>query len=458
MNSYKNIYFIGIGGIGMSAIARYYKFKGCNVSGYDKTPSELTGELIAEGIGVHYEDNTDFIPKDVENTLVVYTPAIPHDLKELLYVQEHGYTLLKRSKTLGEIAKGQRCLAVAGTHGKTTTSTLLAHIFTDSTVGCSAFLGGISKNYDTNLLVSHNPTIVAEADEFDRSFLQLFPEIAVITAMDADHLDIYGDLKHVHEAFQAFAGQVSGTVITKLGLDITPNHTKARIMRYSYNDPRADFYADNLRKDECGYFTFNLKYPDGVIKDCLVGVPGWVNVENAVAASAIALVYGIDPEAIRHALGTFLGVKRRFDIHVNRPGCAYIDDYAHHPNEISTAISSMRDIFPGRRLTAIFQPHLYTRTRDFADEFAKALSAVDKLILLDIYPAREEPIPGVSSRLVFDKVTAPEKVLLKKEMLMKYLEDEKIDTLITFGAGNIDRFIPQITEMLSSPTHLKPAK
>lgn len=458
MNSYKNIYFIGIGGIGMSAIARYYKFKGCNVSGYDKTPSELTGELIAEGIGVHYEDNTDFIPKDVENTLVVYTPAIPHDLKELLYVQEHGYTLLKRSKTLGEIAKGQRCLAVAGTHGKTTTSTLLAHIFTDSKVGCSAFLGGISKNYDTNLLVSHNPTIVAEADEFDRSFLQLFPEIAVITAMDADHLDIYGDLKHVHEAFQAFAGQVSGTVITKLGLDITPNHTKARIMRYSYNDPRADFYADNLRKDECGYFTFNLKYPDGVIKDCRVGVPGWVNVENAVAASAIALVYGIDPEAIRHALGTFLGVKRRFDIHVNRPGCAYIDDYAHHPNEISTAISSMRDIFPGRRLTAIFQPHLYTRTRDFADEFAKALSAVDKLILLDIYPAREEPIPGVSSRLIFDKVTAPEKVLLKKEMLMKYLEDEKIDTLITFGAGNIDRFIPQITDLLSSPTHLKPAK
>lgn len=449
MNSYKNIYFIGIGGIGMSAIARYYKFKGCNVSGYDKTPSELTGELIAEGIGVHYEDNTDFIPKDVENTLVVYTPAIPHDLKELLYVQEHGYTLLKRSKTLGEIAKGQRCLAVAGTHGKTTTSTLLAHIFTDSKVGCSAFLGGISKNYDTNLLVSHNPTIVAEADEFDRSFLQLFPDIAVITAMDADHLDIYGDLKHVHEAFQAFAGQVSGTVITKLGLDITPNHTKARIMRYSYNDPRADFYADNLRKDECGYFTFNLKYPDGVIKDCRVGVPGWVNVENAVAAAAIALVYGIDPEAIRHALGTFLGVKRRFDIHVNRPGCAYIDDYAHHPNEISTAISSMRDIFPGRRLTAIFQPHLYTRTRDFADEFAKALSAVDKLILLDIYPAREEPIPGVSSRLIFDKVTAPEKVLLKKEMLMKYLEDEKIDTLITFGAGNIDRFIPQITDMLN---------
>ena len=449
MNSYKNIYFLGIGGIGMSAIARYCKFKGCNVSGYDRTESELTDELSAEGIGVHYEDNADYIPKDVENTLVVYTPAIPHDLGELVYVQEHGYTLLKRSRTLGEIAKGQRCLAVAGTHGKTTTSTLLAHILTESGEGCSAFLGGISKNYDTNLLVSGNPTIVAEADEFDRSFLQLFPEIAVITAMDADHLDIYGDIGHVREAFPEFAGQVSGTVITKLGLDITPRHTKARIMRYAYNDPRADFYADNLRKDCCGYFTFDLHCPDGVVKDCRVGVPGRVNVENAVAASAVALVYGIAPEALRHALGTFLGVKRRFDIHVNRPGCAYIDDYAHHPNELSAAIASIRDIFPGRRLTAVFQPHLYTRTRDFADDFAKALSAVDKLILLDIYPAREEPIPGVTSRIIFDKVTAPEKVLLKKEMLMDYLRDEKIDVLVTFGAGNIDRFIPQITELLT---------
>ena len=267
--------------------------------------------------------------------------------------------------------------------------------------------------------------------------------------MDADHLDIYGDLAHVREAFQEFAGQVSGTVITKLGLDITPEHTGAKIMRYAYNDPRADFYADNLRKDCCGYFTFDLHHPDGVVKDCRVGVPGRVNVENAVAASAVALVYGIAPEALRHALGTFLGVKRRFDIHVNRPGCAYIDDYAHHPNELGAAIASIRDIFPGRRLTAVFQPHLYTRTRDFADDFAKALSAVDKLILLDIYPAREEPIPGVTSRIIFDKVTAPEKVLLKKEMLMDYLRDEKIDVLVTFGAGNIDRFIPQITELLT---------
>ncbi len=448
MNSYKNIYFLGIGGIGMSAIARYFKFKGLNVGGYDKTESDLTDRLAAEGIEVHYEDNTDLIPKDVENTLVIYTPAIPHDLGELVYVQEHGYTLLKRSRALGEIARGQRCLAVAGTHGKTTTSTLLAHIFTDCGEGCSAFLGGISKNYDTNLLVSHNPVIVAEADEFDRSFLQLFPEVAVITAMDADHLDIYGDLAHVREAFQAFAGQVSGTVITKLGLDITPEHTGAKILRYSYDDARADFYAADLRKDDCGYFTFDLHHPGGIIPGCRVGVPGWVNVENAVAASAVALTCGISPEAIRHALGTFLGVKRRFDIHVNRPGCAYIDDYAHHPNEIGAAIRSIRDIFPGRRLTAVFQPHLYTRTRDFAGEFAEALSAVDKLILLDIYPAREEPIPGVTSEIIFDKVTAPEKILINKEMLMDSLRNEKIDVLVTFGAGNIDRFIPQITEML----------
>ena len=444
----KNIYFIGIGGIGMSAIARYYNFKGLKVSGYDKTPSELTHALESEGIEVHYEDKIDFIPKDVEDTLVVYTPAIPKDMGELVYVQEHGYRVIKRSRMLGEIAEGQRCLAVAGTHGKTTTSTLLAHIFQDSEEGCSAFLGGISKNYDTNLLVSRNETIVAEADEFDRSFLQLSPEIAVITSMDADHLDIYSDINNMHEAFKAFAGQVSGTVITKIGLPVTSEDTKANILRYSYDDPDADFYASEIKVDECGYFTFKLNYPGGVIKNCKVGIPGWINVENAVAASAIALTYGLEPEKVRHALGTFQGVKRRFDIHVNTPECSYIDDYAHHPKEIAAAISSMRDIFQGRKLTAIFQPHLYTRTRDFADEFAQALSNVDKLIMLDIYPAREEPIPGVTSEIIFDKVTAPEKVIMVKEELMDYLKDEPIDTLITFGAGNIDRFIGPITEML----------
>lgn len=445
---YSNIYFIGIGGIGMSAIARYYHQKGLKVTGYDKTPSELTLALENEGIEVHYEDNIDFIPKDVENTLVVYTPAVPKDMGELVYVQEKGYRVIKRSRTLGEIAQGQRCLAVAGTHGKTTTSTLLAHIFHDSKEGCSAFLGGISKNHDTNLLVSENNTIVAEADEFDRSFLQLFPEIAVITSMDADHLDIYSYISNMHDAFKAFAGQVSGTVITKLGLPICQEDTKADILRYSYDDSKADFFAGNITVDECGYFTFDLHWPGGTIKDCKVGIPGWINVENAVAASAIALTYGLDPEKVKAALASFQGVKRRFDIHLNTPQCSYIDDYAHHPKEIAAAVSSMREIFPGRRLTAIFQPHLYTRTRDFADEFAQALSQVDKLILLDIYPAREEPIPGVTSEIIFSNVTIKEKVLLNKEELMDYLQTEPVDTLITFGAGNIDRYIKPITEML----------
>lgn len=445
---YKNAYFIGIGGIGMSAIARYFKFKGLNVAGYDKTESELTDTLQKEGIDVHYVDNVDFIPKDIESTLVVYTPAIPHDLKELNYVMDNGYNVFKRSKVLGEITDGERCLAVSGTHGKTTTSTLTAHILDESGEGCSAFLGGISKNYGTNLLMSHTPTVVVEADEFDRSFLQLHPEIAVITAMDADHLDIYGDLEHVHEAFKAFASQVSGTVIAKLGLDITSKNTNAKILRYHYNDPKADFYARNPQPDKLGYFSFDIVWPGGVIEGVKCGTPGWVNVENSVAAAAICLTYGLIPEAIKHAIGTFQGVKRRLDIHVNTEKISYIDDYAHHPKELSTAISSMRDIFPGRKLTAIFQPHLYTRTRDFADDFAAALSKVDKLILLDIYPAREEPIPGVTSEIIFDKVTAPEKVMLHKEELMGYLENEPVDVLITFGAGNIADFIAPITELL----------
>lgn len=449
MNKYDNVYFIGIGGIGMSAIARYYKFKGLNVSGYDKTPSELTHELEEEGIGVHYEDRVDMIPKDVEKTLVVYTPAIPAELQEMQYVFANGYKVLKRSRILGEITEGQRCLAVSGTHGKTSTSTLTAHILTESGEGCSAFVGGISKNYDTNMLVNHRPTVVVEADEFDRSFLQLHPEIAVITAMDADHLDIYGDLEHVHEAFKTFASQVTGTVIAKYGLDITSNDTKAKIVRYHYDNPNADYYGANAKPDNCGFYSFDLHYPGGVIEGIKVGVPGWVNVENSIAASAICLIYGIEPEKIKHAIGTFLGVKRRLDIHVSIPHCTYIDDYAHHPQEIATAISSMRAMFPGRKMTAIFQPHLYTRTRDLAPDFAKSLSKVDKLILLDIYPAREQPIPGVTSAIIFNKVTAAEKIMMKKEELMDYLEKEPVDVLVTFGAGNIDRFIEPITELLN---------
>ena len=444
----KNVYFIGIGGIGMSALARYYKFKGYSVAGYDRTPSELTAQLEAEGISVHYEDRPDLIPSDVNETLVVYTPAVPQDLGEMVKAREGGYALLKRSRTLGEITKGQRCLAVAGTHGKTTTSTLTAHILTESGEGCSAFLGGISRNYGTNLLMSHTPTVVAEADEFDRSFLQLFPEIAVITAVDPDHLDIYGDYAHVVEAFKAFASQVSGTLIAKLGTPIVQSDTKAKLYSYHYTDSSADFYAENPHPDSCGYFHYNLRYPGGVIEDIRVGAPGWVNAENSVAAAAIALSYGITPAAVKAAIGTFEGVKRRLEVHVNTPHLSYIDDYAHHPAELASAISSIRDIFPGRKVTAIFQPHLYTRTRDFAGEFAASLSKVDKLILLDIYPAREEPIPGVTSEIIFKDVTAPQKILLKKEELMDYLSNEPLDVLVTFGAGNVDRFIEPITELL----------
>ena len=380
---------------------------------------------------------------------------MPQDLGEMVKAREGGYALLKRSRTLGEITKGQRCLAVAGTHGKTTTSTLTAHILTACGEGCSAFLGGISRNYGTNLLMSKTNTVVAEADEFDRSFLQLsflqlYPEIAVITAVDPDHLDIYGDYAHVVEAFKAFASQVSGTLIAKLGTPIVQADTKARLLSYHYTDSSADFYAGNPHPDQYGYFHYDLHYPGGVIEDVRVGAPGWVNAENSVAAAAIALSYGIEPAAVKAAIGTFEGVKRRLEVHVNSPKLSYIDDYAHHPAELSSAISSMRDIFPGRKLTAIFQPHLYTRTRDFAAEFAQALSKVDKLILLDIYPAREEPIPGVTSQIIFKDVTAPEKVLLKKEELMDYLAKEPIDVLVSFGAGNIDRFIEPITELLKS--------
>ena len=445
---YRNIYFIGIGGIGMSAIARYYNAKGYAVSGYDKTPSPLTEALEREGIKVHYEDNISYVPQNVEDTLVVYTPAVPKDMGELVYVQEKGYRVIKRSRMLGEITRGQRCMAVAGTHGKTTTSTLTSHLFTASGEGCSAFLGGISKNYDSNLLISTNNVVVAEADEFDRSFLQLYPEIAVITSMDADHLDIYGDEAHIREAFKAFASQVSGTVIARYGLDITPSDTKACIKTYAIGNPAADFYAELL---EDGHF--NLHYPSGVIEDCVVGIPGWVNIENAVGASAIALTYGIAPEKIKEALATFSGVKRRFDLQVRKPGCIYMDDYAHHPEEISAALSSIRNSYPDMKLTAVFQPHLYTRTRDFAPEFAQALSKADKLILLDIYPAREEPIPGVTSEIIFKDVTCPEKILLRRSELMDYLADEPVELLVTLGAGDIDRFVGDIAKMLD---HRKP--
>lgn len=458
----KNVYFIGIGGIGMSAIARYYKKAGKEVSGYDRTPTDLTQALENEGISVHYTDSPELLPTDIENSLIIYTPAIPPALQELSMAKSKGYTLIKRSKALGIIAKGQKCLAISGSHGKTTTSTLLAHIYTDSGVGCNAFLGGISKNYNTNLLLGNNNVLVAEADEFDRSFLQLYPHMAVVTATDPDHLDIYGSVEKMREAYAEFAGQTDteGFVIVKKGAKLDTSKIKATLLSYAFSE-KSDFYASDIKPLLCqgvetGHFSFTLNYPKfinekGKIENCTVGVPGWVNIENAVAASAIALLDGVPPLKIKQALSTFKGVRRRFDIHLNTPHLTYIDDYAHHPNEIKTTISSLREAFPGRRLTGIFQPHLYTRTRDLYKEFAEALSALDELILLDIYPARELPIEGITSKIIFDRVTLGAKTLITKEELMPLLEKKTdIDLLVTFGAGNIDKFIEPITSLLKT--------
>ena len=444
----------------MSAIARYYNHAGYNVSGYDRTPSKLTANLEKEGIQIHFSPSIGAIPAEIDETLVIYTPAIPKDMEELVYVQEKGYRLIKRSRALGEIASSQKCLGVAGTHGKTTTSTLLAHLYTHSETGCSAFLGGISKNYHTNLLLSKNPVLVAEADEFDRSFLQLFPDVAIITSTDADHLDIYGDVNTIREAFAEFAGQIkeNGALILKKGVEIDLSGVKAKVYSYSFKE-EADFCPLNVELLEGGYFKFDLAYPQyttiygesvpaGTLKGCTVGIPGWVNVENGIAAAAAAILGGVAPEKVREALAAFQGVERRFDIHINTPQVAYIDDYAHHPEEIKSAITSMRNIFPGRKLTAIFQPHLFTRTRDFAAEFAQSLSMLDELVLLDIYPARELPIEGVTSEIIFNKVTVGNKIMLKKEEVLDYLKEKDIDILVTFGAGDIDRLIVPIENLL----------
>ena len=452
----------------MSALARFYKNERCHVAGYDRTPSKLTRELEAEGIAVHYEESVAAIPKiyreEKERTLVIYTPAVPSDMAEMVYFRDNGYKMVKRSAALGVLAKRKRCLAVAGTHGKTTTSTLLAHILTHSGAGCTAFLGGISKNYNSNLLLDKNllPTdshtsdpnnglLVAEADEFDRSFLQLFPEVAVITSTDADHLDIYGNHETILDAFSEFASQVEegGTLILKKGIELPhKDRIAAHIKKYSYEDSDADFYASNIKPVNGGFFYFDVIYPGGVIEGCTLGIPGWINVENAIAASAVALTIGIEPLRIKAALASFMGIERRFDIRVNTPQCAYIDDYAHHPSEIAASISSIRNIFPDRRLTGIFQPHLYTRTRDFAAGFAESLSELDELIMLDIYPARELPIEGISSKIILDNVTIKDKMLVSKERLMEEISSKERDILITLGAGDIDRFVEPITEYL----------
>lgn len=450
----RNVYLIGIGGIGMSALARYYNHAGSFVAGYDKTPSKITAELEREGITIHYEDSIDLVPEcikeDIENSLIIYTPAVPSGMSELKWFTEQGYRLVKRSLALGEIAASKVALAVAGTHGKTSTSTMLAHIITSSGNGCTAFLGGISKNYHTNLLLSKSEWLVAEADEFDRSFLQLWPKSAIITSTDADHLDIYGDHSSIKEAFAAFASQIKpgGDLIIKHNIGLNAQLSEG-VKSYTYSfDEGGDFHADNIKALDGGYFSFTLVHPRGRIDDCRVGIPGWVNVENGIAASAAALLNGVNEEQVRRALSTFAGVERRFDIHINTPKIAYIDDYAHHPKEISAAITSIRNIFPNRKLTGVFQPHLYTRTRDFAEEFAASLDMLDELLLMDIYPARELPIEGVSSEIIFNKMLLSKKRMVNKEDLMSCVDNIDPDILITFGAGDIDRFIEPLREAL----------
>ncbi|MCL1974449.1 MAG: UDP-N-acetylmuramate--L-alanine ligase [Bacteroidetes bacterium] len=451
---YAQIYFIGIGGIGMSALARYYAHAGAYVAGYDRCPSNLTFALEQEGIVIHYEDNTDLIPKPVRNrpkdTLVIYTPAIPSDHKEWNYFRQNGYTLLKRARALGQIADTKTCLAVAGTHGKTTTSTLLAHIFNHAGVGCTAFLGGISKNYQSNLLLSHSPYLVAEADEYDRSFLQLHPQAAIITSTDADHLDIYGNHDQLEEAFAAFASQIKtgGNLVLKQGVGLhLPADRKYNLYRYALDTP-ADFYASDLVWETGGYYRFTLHLNGNLLNDCRLGIAGKINIENAVAASALAYLHNIPAPKIRAALADFSGTVRRFDLQFDQRGYTYMDDYAHHPAEVTAALQSLGSMYPGRKITAVFQPHLFSRTRDFADAFGAALSLADALILLPIYPAREAPIPGVSSDTVLAKVSLKDKWLMSKEDLVDFLKTLPLDVLITLGAGDIDRMVAPIKTML----------
>ena len=431
----------------MSAIARYCRHAGLNVSGYDRTPSPVTEALEKEGIPVHFDSNVSLIPPVPEETLVIYTPAVPSDMAEMVYVREHGYRIVKRAEALGEITSGKRCLAVSGTHGKTTTSTMLAHILTESGEGCTAFLGGISKNYGTNLLLSDNDVIVAEADEFDRSFLHLHPEAAVVTSMDADHLDIYSDIDDLRRTFVKFGLQTGKYLVIKKGLEERFRSAGARAEILTYGKD-GDFYASDIVSDGTGRMFFTLNTPSGAFRDFHAGVPGLVYIENATAAAAMAMLHGVPVESIRKAISTFSGVVRRFDIRLNIPGHTYIDDYAHHPAELAATITSIRQIWPGRRICGIFQPHLYSRTKDFYPEFASSLSLLDSVILLPIYPAREEPIPGVSSDMILDRITLSDKKTVEKQDLLAEIGDRDTDILVTFGAGDIDRFVTPIESLL----------
>ena len=452
MNNIQSIYFIGIGGIGMSNLARYFMSKGKKVAGYDRTETPLTKDLVTEGAEIHYTDDIKLIPdycKDKESTLVVYTPAVPAENEEVRYFHQNGFTIQKRAQVLGIITKSSKALCCAGTHGKTTTSSMLAHILKQSHLDCNAFLGGILKNYGSNLMLSDKSEFtVVEADEYDRSFHWLHPYMALITSVDPDHLDIYGTEEEYLKSFEKFTSliQPGGALVMKHNIKLSPK-TGKDVRIYTYSMDKGDFHAQNIKIGN-GEISFDFVTPKETIDNIQLGVPVKINIENGIGSMALAWLNGVTAEELRHGMATFMGAKRRFDFLLKTDKIVMIDDYAHHPEELAASITSIKELYPNRKLTGIFQPHLYTRTRDFAPEFARSLSLLDELILLDIYPAREKPIEGVTSKIIFDKVTCP-KTLCNKEELLPLLENkDNIEVLLTMGAGDIDQLLKPIKDIL----------
>ena len=451
----KSVYFVGVGGIGMSALARYFLSINKSVAGYDRTATDLTEALNKEGAAIHYEDNVAFIPaycKDPQQTLVVYTPAIPASHTELCYFRDNQFEIKKRAEVLGIITRYSKGICFAGTHGKTTTSSMAAHLLKQSTVDCNAFLGGILKNYESNLLLSDTSEYtVIEADEYDRSFHQLNPYIAVITSADPDHLDIYGTAEAYRESFEHFTSLIrpDGYLIVKKGIDVTPR-LQPGVIQYTYSvADGGDFRAENVLIGN-GKITFDFITPMGAIRDVNLGVPAEINIENAVASMAAAWIAGASFTELKESIASFEGPRRRFDFHIKRDNLVLIDDYAHHPTELEASILSVKALYTGRKVTGVFQPHLYSRTRDFIDEFAKVLSLLDELILLDIYPAREEPIEGITSQLILDRVTIKKKQLCSKEELLLVVKNSTFDIVLMLGAGDIDRLVSPVKNILET--------
>lgn len=447
LNDIQKIYFIGIGGIGMSALARYFKARGAAVSGYDKTSTPLTRELEEQGIAIHYEERVDLAPKEVD--AVVYTPAIPAAHAELVYYRDNGYTVVKRSDVLQWITEGSFNICVGGTHGKTTVTSMIAHLLRHSGYGCNAFLGGIAANYNTNFWSSERNVVVVEADEYDRSFLKLVPDIAVVTAIDPDHLDIYGTPQEVENAFVEFAGKVKqgGCLVTKKGLSREADLQASYNYRYSYNQPDSDVQAVNLLVEN-GSYTFDVKGPGWVIANITLHMGGLHNIENVIAAITVAKYLQIDDDAIRAAVADFKGVRRRFEYALKNENHVVIDDYAHHPEELRALISGVRSIFSEQKLTLVFQPHLFSRTNDLADDFAKSLDMADEVILLPIYPARELPIPGVTSELLMNKMKLADKKMLEKEQLLEWIKTKQPSLVVMAGAGDIDALVKPVKTIL----------